>query len=84
MFNLPLDVAATNTEVKDAIEAAELGYEVELTDTVTSICISKDGRYLLANVSLKQPRLELFDLGTQSGPPGRRGEIVRRYRGGHE
>jgi WD40 repeat protein len=50
-----------------------------MSDTVTSIALSKDGRYLLANVSLKQPRLELFDLATP-----KRAELVRRYKGGHE
>lgn len=72
MFNLP-----TSNDFKEAVEeSAELSYEIELSDTVTSIAINKDGNLLLANVSLKQPRLELFDLT-------KRGELVRRFKGGH-
>jgi len=49
---------------KECMEEAEImSYEVEMSDAMTSMALSKDGRYLLANVSLKQPRLELFDLG---------------------
>lgn len=72
MFNLP-----ASNDFKEAVEeAAELSYEVELSDTVTSIAVNRDGGLLLANVSLKQPRLELYDLK-------KRGELVRRYKGGH-
>ena len=62
------------------MEDADNRYEVEITDTVTSIALSKDGRYLLANVSLKSPRLELYDLGH---PESKKAELVRRYQGGH-
>lgn len=46
---------------------------------MTSIALSKDGRFLLANVSLKAPRLELFDLSRD-----KRAELLRRFKGGHE
>ena len=45
MFNI--------TAGKDIINSLnESSYEVETSDTLTSIAISKNGRYLLANVSL--------------------------------
>ena len=46
---------------------------MEESDTITSISLSKDGKYLLTNISLKQPRLDLWDL--------ERKECVNRYRG---
>ena len=47
---------------------------IEASDTLLSIALSKDGRYLLANLSFKLPRLEIYDLD-------RKGEVVARYRG---
>jgi WD40 repeat protein len=44
-----------------------------VADTVTSIALSRDGRYLLANESLKMPRIVLYDLN--------RKEVVHRFRG---
>jgi hypothetical protein len=38
--------------------------------------LSKDGRYLLANVSLTKPRIEYWDLD--------RGECMKKYRGHHQ
>ena len=55
------------------MEDIDQQYELETSDTLTSISLSKDGRYLLANVSLKQPKIELFDLN--------RKEVIHRYRG---
>jgi WD40 repeat protein len=56
-------------------------------DTVTSIALSKDGRYLLANVSFKSPRLELYDLGpptsNQRTPITKKATLIRRFKGGH-
>jgi len=55
-----------------------------MSDTVTSIALSKDGKYLLANVSLSSPRLELFDLGSPlDDRPHLRAELIRRFKGGH-
>jgi WD40 repeat protein len=55
------------------MEDIDSQFELELSDTLTSINLSKDGRYLLANVSLKSPKLELYDLN--------RREVIHRYRG---
>lgn len=72
-------------DIAQCMEDSEMNYEVEMSDTVTSIALSKDGRYLLANVSLKDARLELFDLGSGgSGSSSKRAELIRRYKGGHE
>ncbi len=35
---------------------------MEEPDDITSIYVSKDSRYLLANTSLKKPRIDLWDL----------------------
>ena len=67
----------------DTLNDREQNYEVEMPDTITSIALSKDGRYLLANVSMNQPRLEMFDLGTPNDPGHRKAELVRRFKGGH-
>lgn len=45
---------------------------------MTSIALSRDGRYLLANVSMKAPRLELYELSDTKAT------LVRRFKGGHE
>ena len=50
MFNLSGENA---NDIRESMEEKELSYEIETSDTVTSISLSKDGRYLLANVSLK-------------------------------
>ena len=55
------------------MEDIDSQFEIEVSDTLTSISLSKDGRYLLSNISLKQPKLELFDLN--------RKEVIHRYRG---
>ena len=70
-------------DLVEALSDQEESYEVETSDTVTSIALSKDGKYLLANVSLNSPRLELFDLGTPGDPSHRRADLVRRFKGGH-
>ena len=57
----------------DTLEDADSQFELEMQDTVTSIHLSKDGRYLLANMSFKNPRIELLDLN--------RREVVQRFRG---
>jgi hypothetical protein len=56
----------------------EESYEQEVSDTVLSIALSKDGRLLLANVSLKAPRLELYEL------TDKKAILLRRFKGGHE
>lgn len=35
---------------------------MEEKEEITSICLSKCGRFLLTNVSLKSPRIDLWDL----------------------
>lgn len=59
--------------IMEAMDETDLQYVLDETDTITSICLSKDGRYLLANVSLKNPRLDLWDLDKR--------ECVRKYKG---
>lgn len=74
VFNLPED----GDRFKEALEEPELSYEVETSDTVTSMALTKDGKHLLLNVSFKEPRLELYNLN------GGRANLVRKYKGGHE
>ncbi len=76
MFNIGKDLVET-------LNDREKSFEVETSDTVLSIALSKDGRYLLANVSMTQPRLELFDLGAPNDPGHRKAELIRRFKGGH-
>ena len=76
MFNIAKDIVET-------LNDREQSFEIEMSDTLTSIALSKDGRYLLANVSMSQPRLELFDLGAPTKPGQQTAELVRRYKGGH-
>ena len=61
MFNIGKDIVET-------LNDREQSFEIEMSDTLTSIALSKDGRYLLGNVSMTQPRLELFDLGAPTKP----------------
>ena len=44
-----------------------------MTDKVFSISLSKDGRFLLCNVSFEQPRIEMYDLN--------RKEVVQKFKG---
>ena len=60
-------------EMIDQLKKLETTYILEENDTITSICLSKDGRYLLTNVSLKNPRIDLWDLDAK--------ECIRKYRG---
>ena len=48
---------------------------IDTNDTITAINLSKDGQYLLANISMAKPRIECFHLAT--------GESKGKYRG-HE
>lgn len=59
--------------IVEALEDPEAQYVLEEQDTITSICLSKDGKYLLANVSLKNPRLTLWDLDKR--------ECINKYKG---
>lgn len=72
----------SNEDLREAFGKSSLNYEVETNESVTSIAISRDGRYLLGNVSLKEPRLELYDLGATS-QISRKAELIRRFKGGH-
>jgi hypothetical protein len=51
---------------------------------MTSIAISRNGRYLLANMSFKAPKLEVYDLGVPTEHGSRKCELVRRLKGGHD
>lgn len=57
----------------DSLKNIENSFTLEENDTITSISMSKDGRYLLTNVSLKTPRIDLWDLESK--------ECVRKYKG---
>ena len=39
--------------------------ELELNDIVTAVCLSKDGKQLLANTSMTKPRIEMWDIETK-------------------
>jgi WD40 repeat protein len=69
----------TSEEIKQAFEDSDFNYEVECSEAVTSVALTRDGRYLLCNVSLKNPRLELYDLERNK----KGADLVRRYKGGH-
>lgn len=45
MFNIAKDIVET-------LNDREQSFEIEMSDTLTSIALSKDGRFLLANVSM--------------------------------
>ena len=64
---------STDEERFESLKNIENAYNLEENDTITSISMSKDGRYLLTNVSLKNPRLDLWDLESK--------ECVRKYKG---
>jgi hypothetical protein len=51
---------------------------------MTAVAISRDGRYLLANMSMKSPKLEVYDLGFPTQHGSRKCEVIRRLKGGHE
>jgi hypothetical protein len=76
VFNIGKDLVET-------LNDREQSYEVETTEIISSIALSSDGRYLLANVSFNQPRLELYDLGMSNEPGHRKAELIKRYKGGH-
>ena len=57
------DVKSTNVKLIDG------------NDTITAISLSKDGKYLLANISMTKPRIECYHIAT--------GETRGKYRG-HE
>ena len=65
------DVASPNVRV------------IDCNDTITSIALSKDGQFLLANISMSKPRIECYDLSlAQPGvaPKGKyRGHEQRNY-----
>jgi len=46
----------------EAVNEGDSQYTIDELDTVTSMTLSKDGKYLLTNVSLKKPHLDLWDL----------------------
>lgn len=88
VFNFPKEVNhpyrggsvyPASEEVKQAFEDSDFNYEVDSNEAVTSIALTRDGRFLLCNVSLKNPRLELYDLERNK----RGADLVRRYKGGH-
>ena len=48
---------------------------IDVSDVITAISLSKDGKYILANISMTKPRIECFHLAS--------GESRGKYRG-HE
>jgi hypothetical protein len=64
---------------------SDIPYEVEISDSpMTSIALSRDGRYLLANTSLNNPKLEVYDLGSPLHHGSRKAEIIKKLKGGHQ
>lgn len=59
--------------IMDALLDNDSSFPIEAADVITSISLSKDGRYLLINYSLTNPRIDLWDLN--------RKEIVNKFRG---
>jgi hypothetical protein len=51
---------------------------------MTAIAISRDGRYLLANMSMKSPKLEVYDLGLPAQHGSKKCEVIKKLKGGHE
>jgi hypothetical protein len=78
----------TYQSISDLIEVMsdrDIPYEIEASDQpLTSIALSRDGRYLLTNQSMKSPKLELYDLGAPLQHGMRRAEIIKRFKGGHQ
>lgn len=59
VFNLGSD---GDDNLQEVIEDTDCQYEIEASDKIFRISISKDGRYLLANISSTEPRIEMYDL----------------------
>eukprot|EP00347_Sterkiella_histriomuscorum_P006141 403353910 len=56
-----------------AFEDTDCQYELETEDKIFRVSLSKDGRYLLANISSEEPRIEMYDLD--------RKHIIRKFTG---
>lgn len=76
--------STTGGAVRSTIELDQEEYDdvaspnvrlIDINDTITSINLSRDGDYLLANISMVKPRIECWHLPT--------GESRGKYRG-HE
>ena len=76
--------STTGGAVRSTIELEQEEYDdvaspnvclIDINDTITSINLSRDGEYLLANISMVKPRIECWHLPT--------GESRGKYRG-HE
>ena len=52
---------------------------IEGNDTITAINLSKDGHYLLANVSMTKPRIECWHLASGENRGKYRGHEQRNY-----
>ena len=57
----------------NAFEDTDCQYELETEDKIFRVSLSKDGRYLLANISSEEPRIEMYDLD--------RKHIIRKFTG---
>jgi hypothetical protein len=75
----------STSDLLEVMNDRDIPYEVEISDTpMTSIALSRDGKYLLTNMSMKTPKLEVYDLGFPMHHGSRKAEIVRKLKGGHE
>lgn len=70
---LVFNLGGSDDPLREAFEDEDSQFEIEAEDLLFRISLSKDGRYLLANTSFEDPRIDLFDLN--------RKEIVKKYRG---
>jgi len=43
--------------IGESIQDSNMQFQLEENDTITAIAISKDSRFLIANTSLKNPRI---------------------------
>jgi len=67
-------ICASNTHIiVFNMKTKQEEFQLNESDKITSMCLSKSGRHLLVNVSLKLPRIVLWDL--------ERSECVTRYTG---
>jgi WD40 repeat protein len=47
---------------QDAYDDGECTQLIKVNSPITSVNLNKDGRYLLLNISMDKPRIELWDL----------------------
>ena len=57
----------------------DLHTTIEANDSITAICLSKDSRFLLCNVSMTKPRIEYWELAKNECSKKFRGHEQRNY-----